>query len=87
MPNVDLLEQEELEEVKASDTAEFDCPNCGKIHQDDVVFLCNNCDSKELIYKEGLYVCPQCLTEKKDNFECMLCGSKEVSLSFKNKKK
>ena len=86
MPNTTLEEQEAAELVaagiKESETAVFTCPNCGKISQDDVVFLCNTCGQTELIYKEGLYMCPVCL-KPGENFECMLCGSKEVTLTFK----
>jgi predicted RNA-binding Zn-ribbon protein involved in translation (DUF1610 family) len=81
------MEQDEnQEEIKPSSTAKFVCPNCGRISQDDVVFLCNNCGHDKLIYKEGIYMCPKCL-KKGDNFECMLCGSKEVVMAFKKKKK
>lgn len=60
----------------------FKCPKCGDISQDDVVFLCNTCDQVELIEKEGAFLCPKCL-KPGENFECMLCGSKEVSLITK----
>jgi Zn finger protein HypA/HybF involved in hydrogenase expression len=58
----------------------FSCPNCGKISQDDVVFLCNTCDSKKMILKDGVYICPECLTKHHKNFMCMNCDSKDVKL-------
>lgn len=58
---------------------EFDCPNCGIIPQDEVIFLCNKCDSKEMVYKDGTYLCPQCLA-KGENFMCYNCDSKQVKL-------
>ncbi len=61
----------------------FTCPNCGRISQNDVIFLCNHCKEEELIEKEGLYVCPKCL-QPGENFECMLCGSKDVKMSSKD---
>lgn len=63
---------------------DFICPKCGKISRDDVVFLCNNCSQSELIYKEGIYMCPSCLLPG-NNFECMLCESKEVKMVLKSK--
>ena len=45
-----------------SDDVKFKCPNCGTIVQDDVVFLCNQCDKEELIFQNGMYMCPQCLS-------------------------
>lgn len=62
--------------------AEFECPKCGKVSQDDVAFLCNTCNNKDLVYHGGLYMCPSCMNEGQ-NFQCMLCGSKEVKVSFK----
>ncbi|HLC93688.1 MAG TPA: hypothetical protein VJG85_01605 [Patescibacteria group bacterium] len=55
----------------------FICPNDGELVQEDVIFLCNNCKQDELIFKNGMYICPACLYPG-ENFECMLCGSKEV---------
>lgn len=75
-----LEEENEIpEKVKELD---FDCPNCGEIHQDEIIFLCNKCDSKEMIKKDGNYICPQCLTHG-ENFECMRCNSKKVKLKSK----
>jgi hypothetical protein len=78
---LDITEETELEneEVKELD---FMCPNCGERHQDDIVFLCNTCDSKKMINKDGVYMCPQCLSDGK-NFMCMVCDSKEVKLKSK----
>jgi predicted amidophosphoribosyltransferase len=61
----------------------FECPKCGTITQDQVIFLCNRCNEEELILKEGVYVCPACL-EPGENFECASCGSKEVKMSPKD---
>ncbi|MBT6401047.1 hypothetical protein HN803_06430 [candidate division WWE3 bacterium] len=79
-------EEENLEHLHLESTdAEFTCPNCGKIERDDVVFLCNTCPSSEMIYKEGMYMCPSCLAPG-DNFECMICESKDVKMELKQKK-
>lgn len=64
---------------KQSENVKFICPNDGEINRDDVVFLCNVCEQEELIYKDGMYVCPSCFTEG-ENFQCMLCDSKEVKM-------
>ncbi len=74
-----LEENEQTETVKELD---FDCPNCGEVPQDEIIFLCNKCDSKEMIKKEGNYICPKCLTHG-ENFECMRCNSKKVVLKTK----
>lgn len=65
--------------IPDSESVEFICPNCGKISQNDVVFLCNTCDNSELIYKDGIYMCPQCFYPG-ENFECMKCESKHVQM-------
>lgn len=78
----DTLQEPIDSTVKESETAKFKCQECGRISQDDVIFLCNTCDRTELVFKEGLYICPSCL-KPGENFECMLCGSKEVALEFK----
>ncbi len=57
----------------------FTCPNCGNISRDDVLFLCNTCDSSDLLEKDGVYMCPSCLVPG-ENFECNLCGSDEVTM-------
>lgn len=59
----------------------FKCPNCGEIHRDDVLFLCNTCTQEELIEKDGVFMCPSCLGPGK-NFECSICESKEVTLEI-----
>lgn len=61
------------------DTIKFICPDCGIISRDSVIFLCNRCDQTEMLYKDGVYMCPSCLAEG-ENFECMKCGSKEVKM-------
>jgi len=65
--------------IPDSDVLEFTCPTCGKISQNDVIFLCNTCDNSELIFKDGIYMCPQCLYPG-DNFECMKCENKHVRM-------
>ena len=80
--NFDKLDKEEQAKVVTDgEGAEFTCPKCGKVNQDDVAFLCNTCDTKDLVYQGGLYLCPSCMSEG-NNFECMLCGSKEVKVAF-----
>ena len=90
MVKIKVLEELEKgldeEEVLGSPTAVFTCPNCGVITQDDVIFVCNVCESNELIYKDVDYKCPQCLTPG-ENFQCMKCGNKKVSLSFDESRK
>jgi predicted RNA-binding Zn-ribbon protein involved in translation (DUF1610 family) len=74
--------EEDIDLNETTKELDFKCPNCGEIHQDQVVFLCNTCDSTELIKKDGIYICPQCLTGN-HNFLCMSCDSKEVKLKSK----
>lgn len=57
----------------------FICPNDGEISQDDVIFLCNVCNQDDVILKDGVYMCPSCLNPG-ENFQCMLCDSKEVKM-------
>lgn len=57
----------------------FLCPNDGLIHQDKVSFLCNMCEQSELIYKDGIYICPKCLTES-ESFQCRQCSSNKVTI-------
>lgn len=66
-------------EPKTSTDVKFVCPACGIVAQDDVIFLCNTCKQEDLLFKDGLYMCPSCLLPG-ENFECMLCGSKEVKM-------
>jgi len=70
------------EETEETEHIKFDCPNCGSISQDDVIFLCNTCKQEDLIYQDGVYMCPACLIPG-DNFECFKCGSKKVKLEVK----
>ena len=60
-------------------THKFICPNCGEISRDDVIFLCNTCKQDQLLHLDGNYMCPTCLVPG-DNFECMLCDSKDVKM-------
>ncbi len=70
-------------EIPDSPAAKFMCPNDGEISQNDVVFLCNNCKQSDLIYKDGIYMCPACL-KPGENFQCMVCDSKEVKMKLKH---
>ena len=79
-----ILKDEELENVEeysngSSVHLEFSCPNCGKIESDDVIFLCNRCDAKQMINISDINMCPSCL-EKGENFMCLRCDSKQVKL-------
>ena len=73
----DLFDELDLEERGAR----FFCPNCGEIPRDEVLFVCNNCDSNEILYKDGVFVCPQCFYPG-DNFECARCGNRKVVGEF-----
>lgn len=66
-------------ETNQKSGVKFICPVCGEIKRDDVIFLCNTCDTTELIYKDGIYMCPSCL-KPGENFQCMNCDSKEVKM-------
>lgn len=79
-PEEEFDEMDDLN-LEINENAVFTCPNDDVITQDDVVFLCNTCESSDLIYKEGIYMCPSCL-EPGENFECLKCGSKKVSMSL-----
>ena len=57
----------------------FVCPNCGEISIDNVAFLCNHCKQEDVVMHDGLYLCPACLMPG-ENFECMICESKEVKM-------
>jgi predicted RNA-binding Zn-ribbon protein involved in translation (DUF1610 family) len=80
----DVPEQESVSDILIPDsqTLEFVCPNCGALSQNDVIFLCNTCENSDLIFKDGVYMCPQCLYPG-DNFECMKCESKTVRMRRK----
>jgi predicted RNA-binding Zn-ribbon protein involved in translation (DUF1610 family) len=67
------------------ESMKFICPNCGEISRDDVIFLCNTCKQEDLIFQNGVYMCPACLTPG-ENFQCMKCDSKEVTLKDKKPK-
>ncbi len=75
------FEDTDLEETPEETHTNFLCPKCGQISRDDVMFLCNTCESNELIHKDGMYICPSCLLPG-ENFECLLCGSKEVKIDL-----
>lgn len=78
----DATEDSYLDHDKNSDEGSkvyFVCPKCGRIPREEVVFLCNTCGPQEMKVKGGMYLCPQCL-HPGENFQCFLCGSKEVEL-------
>jgi len=79
----EMMEEKEINEVVAQKDLKFDCPKCGVINQEDVIFLCNRCDSKEMVYKDGFYLCPLCFEKKEHNFMCANCDSIEVKLKSK----
>jgi predicted RNA-binding Zn-ribbon protein involved in translation (DUF1610 family) len=68
----------------SSANMKFICPHCGEISRDDVVFLCNTCKQEELVVKDEVYICPTCLVPG-ENFQCMICDSKEVKLKVVEK--
>lgn len=72
------------QDVHVSESLKFICPKDGEISQDDVIFLCNVCKQDELIFRDGVYMCPSCLNPG-DNFQCMICDSKEVRMVSKKK--
>lgn len=78
------FEDSSTEETSSNDShIKFNCPKCGELSRDDVLFLCNTCDSTELEHTDGMYICPQCLVPG-ENFECLSCGSKEVTMKAAN---
>jgi Zn finger protein HypA/HybF involved in hydrogenase expression len=74
-------EKEYIEENRKD--LKFKCHTCGSISQDDVVFLCNNCDSKEMVEKEGNFFCPDCFSKTTDKYMCRICESTDVKLITK----
>jgi predicted RNA-binding Zn-ribbon protein involved in translation (DUF1610 family) len=74
-------DEHEHPQVDAAE-ADFTCPSCGTVEREDVVFLCNTCSQSEMLYKNGMYMCPSCLNPGQ-NFECMKCGSKKVEMELK----
>ena len=64
----------------------FQCPNCGEISREDVLFLCNKCEQDDLILMDGIYMCPSCL-EPGENFQCYNCESTEVTMKMRSEKK
>lgn len=57
----------------------FTCPNCGNLDTEDVIFLCNRCDAKQMINVANVNMCPNCLKQG-ENFMCLKCDSKQVKL-------
>ncbi len=77
------MDAQNLNEFPDSSEVKFSCPSCGKISQEDVVFLCNKCKHADMIFQDGIYMCPSCL-EPGENFQCMLCESKGVKMDLKS---
>ena len=77
---------ETIEDIQKTKDATFTCPDCGELDQDDVVFLCNHCTQEELIHENGMYMCPACLVPG-ENFQCMKCDSKGVTMTVAKSKK
>ncbi len=67
------------ENTKQIKELKFVCPVDGELSSDDVAFLCNHCKQEEVILQNGMYLCPACLMPG-ENFECMICGSREVKM-------
>jgi len=67
---------------ESSSAVYFTCPVHGKIPREEVAFLCNKCGPQEMVYKGGMYLCPQCL-QPGDNFQCLLCGSTKVEIKMR----
>ena len=83
MPDNNEDTTHESHEHEIPSNAIFTCPNCGKVERDNVMFLCNTCEQADMIYKEGMYMCPACLAPG-ENFECLNCESKEVKMTLKD---
>lgn len=84
MPDTDPINHDhEAEEYVDPANTEFVCPNCGKVGRDEVMFLCNTCQQADMVYKDGIYICPACLAPG-ENFECLNCESKEVKMKVKH---
>lgn len=67
------------------DELTLNCPNCGEVSKDVVLFLCNRCKQEEMVFENGAYMCPACFLPGQ-NFQCMNCGSTEVTLKAPAKK-
>jgi DNA-directed RNA polymerase subunit RPC12/RpoP len=65
---------------------QFFCPNHGLLKKEDVVVWCNHCSREELIYKDGMYLCPSCFEPNQGNFSCMICNKKVRMITSKIKK-
>lgn len=70
------MDEEQNKKVK------FVCPNCGAIAQDDVVFLCNTCQSNEVEEIDGVFMCSSCKIEV-NPLMCRICQSKQVHMHGK----
>ena len=58
----------------------FKCPKDGILDRNDVDVWCNRCDKKKMVYKDGMYLCPQCMSNTPGKFSCRICGSTEVEM-------
>lgn len=77
-----LDDSENINQEEVGKSLVFKCPNDGKIHVDDVLFLCNTCSQRDLVLVDGVYMCPTCLKPGK-NFECSICGSTDIEFEVK----
>jgi hypothetical protein len=82
-----VIVTDDLDLQPNQDSLSFLCPKDGKISQGDVNFLCNKCSAEKVIYKDGVYVCPECLLNQPGNFQCRICGSESVEPLWTNKEK
>jgi len=77
-----LDEDKELEkdfENNSVHDVSFKCPQCGKVETEQVLFICNKCDAKEMVHIGDVNMCPKCF-EKGKNFMCLNCDSLDVHL-------
>jgi Zn finger protein HypA/HybF involved in hydrogenase expression len=77
-----LNEENELENDTDTNSIKketFKCLKCGKVESEQVLFICNKCDSKEMVHVGDVNMCPKCF-EKGKNFMCLNCDSLEVNL-------
>jgi len=72
-------ENERDSETHSINNVSFRCPKCGNLESEQVLFICNKCDAKEMVHIGDVNMCPRCF-EKGKNFMCLNCDSLEVHL-------